>query len=361
MVRRLTPYTLILAGLLPLVAISCATTHRSAEPNSASETRGAAAAERKESARLLEQGNQYARDGLYREALATFDQFFDKHPEDPSANRTVGIIYVKMGAYKKALQYLDKAFTYFPNNYDLNFYYGEALRMQAHYGDAIYHYKRALEAEPKNVPALKALTWSFYSIRYYVEALRSAKELKKLVPNDFQAAIITARVLNKINLNDKAMAILNRTENTTNADNIPFLNSVKGDILYSMGEKEAAEQAYRKALQDQPLLPGALIGLGKKLLDDRKPETRETAITYLDRAVKIRPNMVEAYYLLGKAYKETNPEKSIAYYRIFSKEAYYDPGFQQELAEIRPQLLEAKKKIDAKRGVSSRGDGDEQL
>lgn len=311
--------------------------------------------------RLLENANQYARDGLLRESMQAFSEYLDHNPNDAAAHRTFGILLVRSGSYKKAAHHLDKAFAVYPNNFDLNFYLGEAMRMQNRYADGIYHYKRALEAEPKNVGALKALAWSYYNIRYYSEAIRTAKQLRQLAPNDFQVAIITARVLNKTDMNEKALAILNRSETLTTADNIPFLNSVKGDILLSMGDKEAAELAYRKSLQEQPLLPGALIGLARKLIEDKKPNN-DVAITYLDRALKIRPNLIEAYYLLGKAHQKTNPTKALEYYRLFTREAAYDPSFQTELAEIKPQLMEARKQNNSnKRSDAGRPDGEEQL
>lgn len=313
-----------------------------------------------EDKRLLDNANQYARDGLMREALHAFAEYIERNPSDAAAHRTFGILLVKTGSYKKASQHLDKAFTVYPNNYELNFYLGEAMRMQNRFADGIYHYKRALEVEPKNVSTLKALAWSYYNIRYFSEAIRTARQLRSLAPKDFQVAIIVARVLNKTDMNDRALAILNRAETQTTADNIPFLNSVKGDILLSMGEKEAAEQAYRKSLQDQPLLPGALIGLARKLIEDKKPNNA-IAITYLERALKIRPNMFEAYYLLGKANQKTNPAKAIEYYSKFTKEAAYDPSFQAELAEIKPQLMEARRQNSNKRSDSSRPDGEEQL
>ncbi|RZA13462.1 MAG: tetratricopeptide repeat protein, partial [Proteobacteria bacterium] len=287
------PFAIVLSGLL----VSCSTT----QSNKTASANAAALKDKPKTEvadpRLLDAANQYARDGLYREALTAFNQYLEKAPDDAAANRTVGILYVKSGAYKKALQHLEKAASVYPNNYELNFYLGEAMRMQAHYADAIYHYQRALEVEPKNTNALKALAWSFYNIRYYSEAIRTAKQLKQLAPNDFQVSIIISRILNKISMNDKALALLNRTETFASADNIPFLNSVKGDILLSMGEREAAEQAYRKALQDQPLLPGALIGLAKKFIEDKDKKNNDTAVVYLERALKIRPNLFEAYYL----------------------------------------------------------------
>ncbi|MBC7661665.1 MAG: tetratricopeptide repeat protein [Chitinophagaceae bacterium] len=348
------PFIFVISGLLA----SCVSTQSNKAQPTASEMRRDKerdSSEKESGAHLLETANQYARDGLYREAITAFNQYLEKHPEDGAANRTLGILYVKSGAYKKATQYLDKAFAIYPNNYELNFYLGEAMRMQSRYADAIYHYQRALEADPKNTGTLKALAWAYYNIRYYSEAIHTAKQLKQLAPNDFQVAIITARILNKISMNDKALALLNRTETFANADSIPFLNSVKGDILLSMGEKDAAEQAYRKALQDQPLLPGALIGLAKKFIEDKDKKNNETAVVYLERALKIRPNLFEAYYLLGKAYQKSNPLKSLEYYKMFAKEASYDPSYQHELAEIRPQLMEARKASNANKRSDATG------
>ena len=285
---------------------------------------------------LLDQANQYARDGLYREAVAAFRKHLASRPKDAAAHRTLGIVYVKTGAYKLAIQQLQEALPTYPDNPELNYYLAEAYRTQNRFADAIFHYKKALQTEPKNINALKALAWSYYSIRYYAEALKTAKNLKKLDPNDFQISIINARILNKIGMNDKALAILHKTEALSTPEELPFLNSVKGDILLDQGEKVEAEQAYRKALQDQPLLPGALTGLAKKFI--REQQNLDLAISYLERALRIRPNLTEAYFLLGQAYEKKNPKKSLENYRNFAKEASMDPQFQQELLVARDKI-----------------------
>ena len=271
-----------------------------------------------------------------------FKKYLQEQPKDAAAHRTLGIIYVKSGAYKQALVHLQEALPLFPDNFELNYYLAEAYRTQNRYADAIYHYKRALSSDPKNLPAMKALTWSYYSIRYYTEALKSAKVLRKMNPNDFQISIIQARVMNKIGMNDKALTVLNRAEALASPEEIPYLYSVKGDIYLELGEGDKAEQAFRRALQDQPLLPGALTGLARKMLADGK--NIEQAITYLERALRIRPQHLEAYYHLGKAYEKLDPKKSEDYYRQFYKDAVYDPLFQQEVASLRSRFAADDKK-----------------
>ncbi|MCX6128708.1 MAG: tetratricopeptide repeat protein [Proteobacteria bacterium] len=290
---------------------------------------------------FLEQANQYARDGLYREAVAAFRKHLSEHAKDAAAHRTLGIVYVKTGAYKLALQHLQEALPSYPENFELNYYIAEAYRTQNRYADAIFHYNKALAAEPKNIGAMKALAWSYYSIRYYSEALKLAKELKKIDSNDFQISIINARILNKIGLNDKALAILDRTETLSSPDELPFLNSVKGDIQLDLGHMNDAEQSYRKALQDQPLLPGALTGLAKCFI--LQQQSMDLAVTYLERALRIRPNLTEAFYLLAQAYEKKDPKKSLDTYRSFIKAAGMDPQFQQELLLSKSKLAAASK------------------
>lgn len=290
---------------------------------------------------MLDQANQYARDGLYREAVAAFRKHLSTYPKDTAAHRTLGIVYVKTGAYKLALQHLQDAQSGFSDNFELNYYLAEAFRTQHRYAEAIYHYNKSLSFEPKNVGTLKALAWSYYSIRYYAEALKVAKNLKKIDPNDFQISIINARILNKIGMNDKALAILNRTETLASPDELPFLYSVKGDIQLDLGDKAEAERSYRKALQDQPLLPGALTGLAKRFILDQ--QSNDLAISYLERALRIKPNFTEAYYLLARAYEKKDSKKSMAAYRNFTKEAAMDPQFQTELQLARAKLAAVEK------------------
>ena len=85
-----------------------------------------------------------------------------------------------------------------------------------------------------------------------------------------------------------------------------FFNSVEGDILYEMGDGKTAEKMYRDALKDQPLLAGALLGLGKCMLDADKTTL---AISYMERAVRVRPRLTEAHYLLAKLMSQQTKKK----------------------------------------------------
>jgi tetratricopeptide (TPR) repeat protein len=278
---------------------------------------------------LVDAAHQYAKDGLYREAISAFKKYLIDNPKDQSALRGLGIVYVKSGSFKSGINCLAEAWSGFKEDLELNYYLAEAYRTQNRFSDAIYHYKQVLLTDPKNLATHKALTWSYYSIRYYAEALKSSRLLKKMAPDDFQVSIIQARIMNKIGLNDKALSVLSKSEALASPSELPFLYSAKGDILFDLGDLERAEQFFRKALQEQPLLPGALTGLAKILM--KNPKNSDQAISYLERAIRIKPNHIEAIFLLAQSFETKDESKATELYRKFSKEAGFDPVFQREL------------------------------
>ncbi|SME89610.1 tetratricopeptide repeat protein [Pseudobacteriovorax antillogorgiicola] len=296
---------------------------------------------RKDENDLLEKGNQYAVDGLYREALQAYSKILKKNDTHTLAHRMVGVISVKIGEYRKAIKHLELIIDQRADDFEANYYLAEAYRTQDRYGDAIFRYKVALTQKPNHVLSLKALAWSYYKIRYYRAALRTAHVLYKQEPDDMQVTIILARVLNKVGQPKKAMLRLRKTLLKAPKDQAPYLKSVLGDVYLSIGNREKAEEAYRDALKDQPLLAGALLGLAKLTL--QAGERPDIAITYLERATRIKPSLVEAYYYLGQAYLKTKPKVSQKYFQKFNRLAAGDPEFNEQVSEVREFFQKVRK------------------
>src|SRR5690606_7954182 len=143
------------------------------------------------------------------------------------------------------------------------------------------------EDHPK---ALKPLAWSYFKIRYYSEALITSRKMARLAPDDDQVWIILTRTLLKMKRAREALQILAQAKRNAERSSKPYYNSVEGDILYELGKVKEAKESYKAALKDQPLLAGALLGLGRCMLETN---SRKKAITYLERAVRIRPRLTE--------------------------------------------------------------------
>jgi tetratricopeptide (TPR) repeat protein len=245
------------------------------------------------------------------------------------------MVLVKLGDYRGASRHLEKAMKKYERDFDANYYLGESYRAQDKYAEAIFRYKQALKIKEGDPRALKPLTWSYFKIRYYTEALTHARELQKIAGKDDQTTIILARTLLKLKRTNEALATVRSARKSMDKNSRAFFNSVEGDILYELGDAKNAEKMYRDALKDQPLLAGALLGLGKCMLDSNKTKL---AISYMERAVRVRPRLTEAHYLLAKAYEPTDKEKALKYYQYFRKQASADPEFIAKLNEVKQKI-----------------------
>lgn len=294
----------------------------------------------------FEQGNEYAKDGLLREAIQSYRQELTKNAQNKAAHRNLGVVLVKAGDYEKAITHLEKSLPEFADNFETNFYLGEAYRAQEKYAEAIFRYKRANEIKPSDERALKSLSWSYYKIRYYSEALKTANQLRKITPNDVQTQIIIARALTKLERPEKALQVLERTQQAASREDVPYIKSVVGDVYRKMDNCPKALEAYREALKDQPALAGALVGLGQCMIESSTDIP--TAISYLERAVRIKPRMAEGLFLLGKAYEKTDREKSLKYYGQFRRHAGSDPEFLSYLPEVKSRTDSLQKQVDNK-------------
>jgi tetratricopeptide (TPR) repeat protein len=294
-----------------------------------------AAPTKKEKVNYLLQANNFARDGLWREAVDAYKKALAFEPDNSSAHRNLGIVYVKIGSYKDAAFHLEKSIDAYNNNFDSNFYLGEAYRGLENYAEAIFRYKRALKIKENNSKALKALAWSYFKIRYYSEALVTAKQLSQVSPKDEQSSIILARTLLKLKRGRDALTILRSAKSNANENTAPFFESVEGDILLELGDQEGSMNSYLAALKSQPLLPGALLGIGKAFM---AKNDMGKAISYMERALRVKPNLTEAQYLLGKAYESVDKDKSARYYQLFAKQAATDPEFLNQVMEVREHL-----------------------
>lgn len=289
---------------------------------------------------FLYQGNEYARDGLFRESVAQYKKSIESENKKHVANRNLGMVYVKMGMYKKAEDHLRQALSQYQNNFECNFYLGEALRAQSDYAEAIFHYQKANKIRPNDLKNLKSLTWSYFKIRYYGAAYKLAKKITKIKPNDEQTNVIMARTLIKLKKPKTALRIISKIYKQSTPQAKPYLNSVKGDILFSMGEYGKALMSYKRALKGNPMLAGSLLGVGEVLL---KKGDSEGARKHIARAVRLRPSMVKGHLVLAKLYESDNRKKAIYHYKKFAKLGFTDPEFIEYVAEAKSKIMALKK------------------
>jgi len=280
-------------------------------------------------------GNEYARDGLFREAIDQYRRALADNPQNHSARRNMGVISVKIGDYKNAIRLLEQSLPRFSNNFDTNFYLAEAYRAEGRYAQAIFYYQSSLRLKKDDLRSLKALAWSYYRIRYYSEALATATRSKELAPRDLQVSLILARTHLKLKQHRQALAEVRRMKAIAPKDQHAYLMSIEGDILAATGRCEHAMAIYRNTLRQEPTLAGALLGLAKCHIAQGRSEV---GVEYAQRAVRIRPQLSEGYYVLGQALQSSDPARALQYYRLFLRHAATDPEYVGLTTEVRAQI-----------------------
>ena len=273
---------------------------------------------------FVSQGNQFAKDGLLREAVDAYKKALAKEPRNLTARRNLGIVLLKAGDAQGAIANLEPALDEFEDNFETNFYLGEAYRAEDKYAEAIYRYKKSLKIQNDEPRAMKSLAWCYFKIRFYSEAISTANKLQKNMPGDEQALMILARTQIKLKREVEALATLKKGLDKSSKHSRPYFQSVIAEAYVAQGKNKEALETWRIALKAQPMLAGALLGTGRLLLDlGRNSE----ATDYLERAVRIKPKMYEGHYWLARSLESSNPERALRYFNSFRKQASTDPEF----------------------------------
>ncbi|MDB2447453.1 hypothetical protein N9W79_02380, partial [bacterium] len=76
----------------------------------------------------LKLGNEYAKDGLYREAATFFSKALAVNEKNHHARRNLGVVQVKLGLYQKAIYNLEDSVQHLSKNFQNNYYLAEAYR-----------------------------------------------------------------------------------------------------------------------------------------------------------------------------------------------------------------------------------------
>ena len=279
---------------------------------------------------LLQKGNQLAQEGLYREAETQYQNILKQDSGHVLAQRNLGIVLVHLGLYKRAYKHLTQAYKSLPKDYQTNFYLAETYRVFRQYSSAIHHYSTALTLRSQDLRASRGLAWSYYHSKDYTKALQV---LSSDTTEDTAVAIIRARIhLQLANFGAAASLMLAQLREGSKTYQ-PFILALLGDIYYARKDLEQAKGYYKQATTLKPHLPSALLGKAKIAYSEG---SWEEAAKLLQRAVSIKKDLTEAYLYLGRVFQHSDPKKSLAYYRTYTRKlprSHILPKIREELQE----------------------------
>jgi tetratricopeptide (TPR) repeat protein len=255
-------------------------------------------------------GNEYAKDGLYKEAINSYNKAAKVDPDNPTITRNSGIVQLKLGNYEKAAHELQSILPFFASNYETNYYLAEALRNQGDIDNASYQYRKALEIRPKDSPASKGLAWCLLEMNRLQQASDILSESN--LSNDAQAVILKSKVLASQNNFEEAIKTLNALQTQTSAHIAPYISSALGDVYLKQNLYQEAKMNYLEALKTVPLMYSSLFGMART---SRKLGEMNSAQKYAEQASRVQPRNAEPWreiVIIARMMKDQNKAK-IAY------------------------------------------------
>ena len=202
----------------------------------------------------------------FSEAIDAYQRVLRLEPQSVSATIEIGICHLKVGEYGKAIDCFKKAREINPWNVQSYYNAGIAYDIGFKRVDlAIVEYEKAIEIDPKYIPARINLITCFRTVKKTNAALELAKKSLEIDPSD------------------------------------PKLHYMLGQImLWDLNRGEEALREYKKTLELDPNYAQAYVQIGN-YYDRQKKYPR--ALEQYQKAVSINPNGADAYVQMGICYE----------------------------------------------------------
>lgn len=248
-------------------------------------------------AALIELGQVQSAQGLYDDALESFESVLSAHPDsqvaregEVNAARNAALVDSRAGIDGDALLCLIRARKFVPDSPELLLDFGlQADRMYI-YKDADKALTQAHQLAPDDMRILYALAHVEYDEQLMPEAETHLSAYLKARPDDATAHYGLGRLLHMLTRDDEAKVELQRSIALQPRQTESYY--VLGEIALEQSENDEAKSDYEKVLEFAPHHGGALTGLGILAFRARDYPTAEK---YLQSAILYAPDYSTAH------------------------------------------------------------------
>ncbi|MCU0516752.1 MAG: tetratricopeptide repeat protein [Oscillatoria sp. Prado101] len=209
---------------------------------------------------------------------------------------SVGQQLAKAGKYREAVAEYSKALESNPNNFEAFYRRAEAYLQIENYQAAIGDFSQVLRLNPNSAAVYFYRGFARAQIKDYQEAISDYNEAIRLNPND--AGVYNSRGLARSDLNDYQAAISDYKEAIRLNSNFAEAYNNRGAARFNLKDYQAAISDYSQAIRLNPNYDYAYNNRGNARyeLKDYKG-----AISDYDRAIRLNPNYAYAYNNRGVA------------------------------------------------------------
>jgi len=224
---------------------------------------------------------------------------------------------------------------------------------------ALEHFARAVEADPRNINALKNLADLSLHLGYEEEALQLCRKIMEEIPEDPEALQMIHRLGHQLAPGAEVKEIAlppsgiegdrekSRFSPESSSNSYLPISSIgpgdalspfpeedlvrRGEGLFRAGNLEEAELVFRKALAHAPRDPEVLNNLGAVAYESGR---REEAISFFHRALEVDPAYFDALDNLGHALLEKGDDAGALHWLTeASRQRPGDPGILKSMED----------------------------
>jgi tetratricopeptide (TPR) repeat protein len=284
-------------------------------------------------ARHLERGDAYFDRQLYRAAITEYTRAVRFAPDHPRGIRQLGLAHQRLGERREAYVFLEKAVKLEPNDPVARLALGSLYLDDRRPADAVTQARTVLAAAPENLDAWNLLGSARLVLGEPGPAIQAFREIVELAPRDprgpyllglglaaqgkeaeagrqFEAALALdstfADPLIRLVEMDRVAGHLDEAlsriqEYLRHAGDSPRLENLLGVVHAARGNAEAAETAFRKAIELEPSFGDAYARLAE--LHRATGRLRE-ALATANQAVLADSASLGAWMVLGYTHQQ---------------------------------------------------------
>jgi arylsulfatase A-like enzyme/Tfp pilus assembly protein PilF len=174
---------------------------------------------------------------------------------------------------------------------------GQIAELEDRPKEAIRHYQRALELNPKHERSLFGLAAAYAELRRWDDALVGFRRILELKGSDARASLAIADIYVELKRFDDAAAALEQASAAGEAS--AFFTNKLGEVRVEQGRDDEAAPLFERAIAEDHdfALPHFNLGVLHEQRGDVRP-----AIDEYERALEIAPKLFKAQFNLGKLY-----------------------------------------------------------
>ena len=227
--------------------------------------------------------------GRLQEAVKSLEAALRLKPDLPGVPKYLGIDSLRIGRLRQAINSLEKAHKAQPADAMVSSWLGAAYFQAGRHGEAIPLLQEALKTRPDDYDAL------FYLAKAYQAVGDSfSDDLFHRAPHSARARQAAAENYAALGRREDAFREYRRA--LEQDAGLAGIHAAMAELYVEGGEFAEAEAAYRAELKIQPANSAVSFAYGGLLI---KLGQAETAVPYLEAAVRFEPGLVPAYYQVG--------------------------------------------------------------